>query len=395
MASVHRRKGRNGKPLPNWYYKFKLSTGAWHEDVGTTNKAETMEIARRLEAEQTLIRKGLAQPGETRARDAALIPMEQHLEDYRDELLSKGDTEKHVKHTIGVLRRLLESAEIKTLPALQASRLQMSLGRIKEKRSARTANHARQSVLTFLTWLDDSDRIMRKPSGLKRIKPFNVQSDRKRVRRSLTFADVILLLRTAEESHPVRHVPAGTKVGRGYAKKAYTASVEHLNQLPGSSRAMLYRLAMGTGFRANELRSLTPECFRLDGDEPCITVQAKDTKNKKDAVQPITRELADQIGPFLTLCEPGKPVLNVPIRTATMLHRDLKAAGIPIMDDRGRVVDFHALRKTYITHLIMSGANPKIVQTLARHSTITLTLDVYTDVQDSDVRRVINKLEEK
>ena len=150
MASVHRRKGRGGKPLPNWYYKFKLSTGEWHEDVGTTNKAETLEIARRLEAEQTLIRKGLAQPGETSARAAAQVGLATHLEEYREELTAKGDSEKHIKHTLSVLTRLFASAEISTLPAISAARIRQALGRIKATRSARTANHARQAVMDCL-----------------------------------------------------------------------------------------------------------------------------------------------------------------------------------------------------------------------------------------------------
>ena len=46
-------------------------------------------------------------------------------------------------------------------------------------------------------------------------------------------------------------------------------------------------------------------------------------------------------------------------------------------DADGRVADFHALRHTFITRLVRSGARPKEAQTLARHSTITLTTDRY------------------
>ena len=47
-------------------------------------------------------------------------------------------------------------------------------------------------------------------------------------------------------------------------------------------------------------------------------------------------------------------------------------------DESGRVVDFHALRHTFVTNLVRGGAHPKVVQDLARHSTITLTMDRYT-----------------
>ncbi len=47
-------------------------------------------------------------------------------------------------------------------------------------------------------------------------------------------------------------------------------------------------------------------------------------------------------------------------------------------DRNGRVADFHALRHTFITNLIAAGVHPRPAQTLARHSTITLTLDRYS-----------------
>jgi len=43
-------------------------------------------------------------------------------------------------------------------------------------------------------------------------------------------------------------------------------------------------------------------------------------------------------------------------------------------DSAGRVADFHALRHTYVSRLVRSGANAKVAQNLARHSTPTLTL---------------------
>lgn len=44
-------------------------------------------------------------------------------------------------------------------------------------------------------------------------------------------------------------------------------------------------------------------------------------------------------------------------------------------DDAGRVFDFHSLRHQFISNLAQAGVHPKEAQTLARHSTITLTMD--------------------
>lgn len=61
-------------------------------------------------------------------------------------------------------------------------------------------------------------------------------------------------------------------------------------------------------------------------------------------------------------------------RSAKMLRADLVAAGIPVVTPDG-VADFHALRHTLCTRLAKSGTSPKEAQMLARHSSITLTMD--------------------
>ena len=48
------------------------------------------------------------------------------------------------------------------------------------------------------------------------------------------------------------------------------------------------------------------------------------------------------------------------------------------VDHNGHVVDFHALRKTFITNLTRSGVAPKTAQLLARHSDINLTMNSYS-----------------
>jgi len=53
------------------------------------------------------------------------------------------------------------------------------------------------------------------------------------------------------------------------------------------------------------------------------------------------------------------------------------------------VVDFHALRHTYISRLVASGANIKVAQELARHSTPTLTPGRCAHVQRVDQTRAL------
>src|SRR6516225_6788106 len=67
-----------------------------------------------------------------------------------------------------------------------------------------------------------------------------------------------------------------------------------------------------------------------------------------------------------------------------MFRADLEAAGL--------VADFHALRHTFITNLANGGVHPKVAQALARHSTITLTMDRYSHTlmgDQADALRVL------
>jgi hypothetical protein len=56
------------------------------------------------------------------------------------------------------------------------------------------------------------------------------------------------------------------------------------------------------------------------------------------------------------------------------------------------VADFHALRHTYFSRIVRSGATAKAAQALARHSTVTLTLGRYAHVGLYDLAAAVNDL---
>src|SRR5260370_41400972 len=68
------------------------------------------------------------------------------------------------------------------------------------------------------------------------------------------------------------------------------------------------------------------------------------------------------------------------------------ATYLAFRDEADRVLDFHALRHQFISNLGAAGVHPKFAQTLARHSTITLTLDRYTNVGLYDQSASVNRL---
>jgi hypothetical protein len=74
-----------------------------------------------------------------------------------------------------------------------------------------------------------------------------------------------------------------------------------------------------------------------------------------------------------------------------MLRIDLEAAGIAYETASG-VIDFHALRATYVSHLVSSGASVKTCQVLARHSTPNLTIGIYAKASLHDVQGAVERL---
>src|SRR5262245_59183062 len=89
---------------------------------------------------------------------------------------------------------------------------------------------------------------------------------------------------------------------------------------------------------------------------------------------------------------PDMPVFDVPSRLVKILNRDLRLAGIPKRDDRGRTLDVHALRHTFGTLLSKGGVAPRTAQAAMRHSDIKLTMNVYTDPKLLDVRGALDAL---
>jgi integrase len=74
---------------------------------------------------------------------------------------------------------------------------------------------------------------------------------------------------------------------------------------------------------------------------------------------------------------PCRPLLWVPVHPHRHIYADLDAAGVAKRLPGLGKVDFHALRVTFATLLMESGASAKECLTLMRHSTMQMTLDRY------------------
>ena len=362
MASVFKRKSDKGRKLAPWRIRYKNADGKWLQATGCTDKVKSEQMARALESEAALERQGLRDPKDVRRRGEGFRPLSEHLDEYHAAIRAKNattkkDASKHANSTKTYIKWVAEAIGAERVSDLTPSAVQGAIARlIEEGRSPRTCNAYITALKSFTRWLWVDGRSA--TDELAHLTKYNEEADRRLVRRSLKAEGLIRLIQTAESGPDV--------LG-----------------MSGPERAMLYRLVSGTGFRASELGSLIPESFKLDADPPVIEVQAGYTKNGKIASQVIRPELADVLRPWLAQKPLVLPVFGLPEKTAKMLRADLKAAGIAYEDAEG-VVDFHALRHTFITLLVGSGASIKVAQVLARHSTPTLTIGRYAHADTAD-----------
>jgi integrase len=179
----------------------------------------------------------------------------------------------------------------------------------------------------------------------------------------------------------------------------------------GRERALIYRTLVLTGLRKGELASLTVGQLELDQPTAYAILHAKDEKNRRGSEIPLRADLAGDLRRWLDdrlgqmqrdalACGGSIParlphdlkLFDVPTGLTRILDRDLSAAGVPKRDERDRVIDVHAFRHTFGTHLCAAGVPLRIAQAAMRHSKPELTANVYTDPKLLDVAGALNAL---
>lgn len=302
---------------------------------------------------------------------AASKPLADHVGDYKQALLDKGNTEKHASMTANRIKAIHEGIKAEYVSQVTAGAVSRYLAELREGTaeddgiSARTSNGYLQAEKSFFTWMVRERRISQSP--VEHLQKLNEKTDRRHVRRVLAVKEF-------------KHLLAKTFDG----PESY--------EMTGPERAMLYRLAVETGLRANELRSLKPTSFDLDTDEPTVTVAAGYSKRRREDVLPLRPLTAKELGAFLSDKFPNTPVFKMPDKTSEMLKEDLDDAKIPYRDDADRVFDFHALRHQFGSNLAAADVHPKVAQELMRHSTITLTMDRYTHTSRGKLSAAVDAL---
>jgi integrase len=287
-------------------------------------------------------------------------PIQDVLKSYLDDLASRAGAShvRDVAKRLDTLRQDLKWATVSDLVQIRSSINLWSRQQVdRQVRSVRTVNCYTSAAKAFATFLNDTIDSDIKING---IKVYSESASPRRPRRALS-------------------------------PEQYLRFIEVVRlQVPhGPSRAVVYEIATRTGLRKNEIRQLDASQIHL-GPNPSIQLKAGATKNKKADLLPIDQSLADTLSKYLRGRDRGLVCPTMP--TMRTFNLDLQRAGIPKVDQNGQTIDFHSLRKSFVTWLLAGGADARTVQALARHSSITLTTSTYTDVSQLPTRKALDAL---
>ncbi|MEC8493740.1 MAG: site-specific integrase, partial [Planctomycetota bacterium] len=335
-------------------------------------EAPDLELTRFISDLPTRIRDLLGKVGVLgRARVAANRTIDLLLEEFSATLRARGRTENYVRKAVRRASKAFAGSGARALPDVQGGRLERFLETERNHgMSFRTSNHYLAACRAFTKWTVEEGFLGRDP--LAGLKPLNAKLDPRRERRALSFDDELpRLIRAAAEGPVYRGVT-------------------------GPMRAHVYRLAAETGLRVSELVAVRVGDLELEGGRPALTLPARATKNRQEARLELRLETARELEPLIATKLPSAPLLGLPRsfkdKATRWLRFDLEAAEIPYKDDRGRVADFHALRASFVSGLVGSGANARVVQTMARHSSAELTLSIYSKLGRDDERHALERL---
>ncbi|MFC1762975.1 tyrosine-type recombinase/integrase [Planctomycetota bacterium] len=357
MAGVRKTK-KSGK-YHGWYYDHR---GKRKYFSGTPRKKETLDIAQRLEDEHRQIRLGY-RPVPSSARKYVNKPVLETVEEYicwGKRQGGRGGRPWGIEHAFKKEQHLnmwADRLKLQTLSDLDnlLSHVNAILKEFQSKSHAgSTIRNKVESLNSFCNWCIKHGYLDENP--LKDLGMIN--KDPKTKRRALTIGEIGALLEVAPDW-----------------------------------RRLLYAVALCTGLRARELRSLTR--YHLDVKQSGLRLEAAWTKNRKPGFQPLPQRLVQHLLEFSKtdfisdmyytyyrkFTPPKGALLYVPSHPAREIDKDLKAAGIPKKTREGKL-DFHALRTAYITLTYEMGATTKEAQALARHSSAHLTENVYARTRD-------------
>jgi integrase len=363
-----------------WYAQYRDADGTVKRRPAFTDKRASEKFAEDLEAKA--IRRKMGLPGSTQSIfDLELKELIIRFDGY---LRSKNNTKHHCNQTIRRIEKIFAGAKISVWGQISPTNVLSWLAEQREvgEIGIKTSNYYLTSVKEFCNWAVADGIVSENP--LRGAKPMNSDGDVRRKRRAISseeFERLILAARTGES----------------------------IQCVTGEERALLYIVAAWTGFRRGELASLTRSQIKLDDSQPTIVVGAAYSKRRRQDTIPIHPVVADELRRWFEMYPKKDNEIVFSLTSANgylratskMMAIDLASAKVVWIEEandeeeRNRreesdflayrsddiiFADFHANRHTFITNLGKARVLPKLAQSLARHSDIRLTFNVYSHV---------------
>ena len=343
IAYIYRpKRQRNGKLVSSriWRARLKLNGDVKARDI-SLNCADKQTAEQKLRdsiRDQERESVGLLAPSAQRKTFES--PLAELVGGYVADLKALGRSADHVRHVDKRLRRLIRECKWQNLREVTADSFQR--WRAEQKKAPKTINEYQAVLSALFTWLRKQNRV---PAN-----PFEIVSK------------------------------VDTRGKESFQRRALND--DEAKRLLATPRKLLYLLAMHTGLRRGEISKLQGSFLHLDNANPFYALPANLVKNRKEQPRPLHPELVKELQKLKAAgtLEPGDLVFPDGVPTMKEIRKDFKAAEIPLKDELGHIVDFHALRTTYITRLQRAGVSPREAMELARHSDMRLTMKTYTDV---------------
>ncbi|MCD4824709.1 MAG: site-specific integrase [Phycisphaerae bacterium] len=408
---------------PNWMINYVDYDGRRRvKSTGCRDKTAARQVMTQLELEVEQVRSGVLSRRELRLAEYRVASIEELIRDYLTHLAVKTVKGRRIceAYRRGAeqrLRQILEECQFRTLDDVNRESVENWMLQAENKGTGpRTINCYRSAILAFCNWAVKYQRLASNPlAGLFRA---DESRDTRHQRRAITEEEVARLLRAAE-LRPIAEygrpkIPKDPSKPRGRhnwtrgpltwenLEECYQLGLEAMKNSPGKikeyrrigrQRKLAYRVLLTTGLRKGELAAVTVDCLHLNAERPFLLLPGSFTKNGQTATIPLRAEITEAVRAWID--ELGlfslDPVFD-PIPTIRNFDADIAAANIPKRDERNRVVDIHALRHTFGTHLAKAGVAPRTAMAAMRHSKIELTMNVYTDPALLDIAGAVDSL---
>jgi integrase len=359
MSRLYKRSGK-------WYADYVDRDG---QRVRRCTKMKDKQLAGKVlslwESEERQVEVGL----KPRTKNAE--PLVDYLRQFDSNKAAAGKSLQHILRTSQLIHSLADFAGWKNLGDIEADGITRYAEHLKQdgEQANRTIASMITAVRTFCRWCVRNGHLAADPTAT--VDKPSIKIDR-RIERRMVLPEEWSWLKLALKTDSIK------------------------NGQDSTERLLMYRLAIESGLRSSELRSLTRGALSLSGDNPHVTVKAAITKNSKTAKQYISDELAADLTKLVARKLPGALVFNVASRTemARTLRidvvdarrlwletpegkRDKDSDFLKSPTSQGEVLDFHALRHTCGAWLVQQGVSLNETKEIMRHSTITLTADCY------------------